>query len=331
MNPRIDPNDLALFAHVVDAGSFTAAAERLGQPKSTVSRRLSGLEAALGERLLQRSTRRLVLTDFGAGVLAHARQVVSETDSAMALAQFRQERPSGHLRVSMPADIALMALREVLADFVRAHPAITLELDLSPRRVDLLAENYDLALRMGRLQAESALSARRLALFSGGLYASPAWVARHGLPSHPDQLLAPEAQVHALVLGRPGTEPSPWRLNRCSEVDPPLREPTETDRPHWQGLPGRYTLANSPVVLIHLAQAGLGVAEVSELVAHEAVRDGQLQRLLPGWQMPPVPAWAVFPERRLMPARTRALLEVLSDGLRACRATSPALLPGGGS
>jgi DNA-binding transcriptional LysR family regulator len=163
MSPSVDPNDLALFAHVADAGSFTRAAERLGLPKSTLSRRLSGLESLLGERLILRTTRRLTVTEFGAAVLEHARQVVAEVDGTLALAQHRQSRPSGHLRVSMPADLALLALRDALASFVRAQPAVTLELDLSPRRVDLIAENYDLALRMGDLPDDTHLAARRLA------------------------------------------------------------------------------------------------------------------------------------------------------------------------
>ena len=114
----VDPNDLALFAHVAEAGSFTRAADKLGLPKSTLSRRLSGLEAQLGERLILRTTRRLTVTEFGAAVLEHARQVVAEVDGTLALAEHRQARPSGHLRVSMPNDIAILALGPMLEAFI---------------------------------------------------------------------------------------------------------------------------------------------------------------------------------------------------------------------
>lgn len=331
------PDDLALFAQVVDAGSFTAAATRLGCPKSTVSRRLSALEARLGERLLQRTTRRLSLTELGTAVLEHARQVVAETDSVLALAQSRQARPSGLLRVSMPADIALLALHQALADFVQAHPAITLELDLSPRKVDLLAENYDLALRMGPLPDDASLSARRLASFTGGLYASPGWVQAHGLPSHPQDLTDPARRtpVQALALGRPGAPPPRWRLCRgapaggaATDAASPAATPAATqataltatpDEATWEGLPAHRVLANSPVMLVSLAQAGLGVALLTDLVVRDAVQAGTLLRLLPDWHHAPVPAWAVFPERRLMPAKTRALIEVLDLAMAPCR------------
>ena len=148
---QIDPNDLLVFARVVAEGSLTAAADKLGLPKSTVSRRLSRLEELLGERLLLRTTRRLNITEFGAALLDHARQLESEVEAVAALAESRQARPSGRLRVSMPSDFANLLLTDMLAAFAALHPAVTLELDLSPRRVDLLGENFDLAIRLGDL------------------------------------------------------------------------------------------------------------------------------------------------------------------------------------
>jgi DNA-binding transcriptional LysR family regulator len=308
----LDPNDLALFAHVAEAGSFTRAADKLRLPKSTLSRRLSGLEALLGERLIQRTTRRLTVTEFGAAVLAHARQVVAEVDGALALAEHRQARPSGHLRVSMPGDIAMLALGDMLQRFVAEHPAVTLELDLSPRRVDLLAESFDLALRMGELPADSQLGARRLAWFSGGLFASPAWAAEHGQPTQPEALMAPTAQWRALLIpGQGGGEPNPWRLER--------RQDGASEPQRWQGLPTRRMLANSPALLLQMARAGLGVALAGDLFAAPYVHAGELVRVLPDWRSSPVAAWAVFPERRLMPAKTRAFIEALAEALSPCR------------
>ncbi len=188
MTPRLEPNDLLLFARVVDEGSFSRAAERLDLPKSTVSRRVAALEAQLGERLLLRTTRKLTVTDFGHSVLEHAHHVADEVEAAASLAQNRQVEPSGRLRVSMPGDLANLVLGPLLAEFITAYPAITLEVDLSARFVDLIGENFDVAIRMGDLRDDASLAARRLAVFTGSLYAAPAYIARRGQPSEPEAL-----------------------------------------------------------------------------------------------------------------------------------------------
>ncbi|HZV64594.1 MAG TPA: LysR substrate-binding domain-containing protein, partial [Telluria sp.] len=188
----VEPNDLLLFARIVDSGSFSLAAQRVNLPKSTVSRRISLLEAKLGERLLLRTTRKLTLTEFGASLLEHARKVVEEVEAAGALVQHRQQAPSGRLRISMPADFANLGMHAVLTRFMEMYPAITLELDLSPRRVDLVAENFDIAIRMGELPDDSSLNARQVALERMRLYAAPSYIARRGLPEMPDDLLKHE-------------------------------------------------------------------------------------------------------------------------------------------
>src|SRR5690606_27903126 len=144
---KLYANDLILFAHVIDAGSFTRASELTGLPKSTLSRRLSELEDELGERLTQRSTRRLVLTDFGASSLEYARRHADEAEAAAALAQHRQATPYGVLRVSLPPEFRELAFVDVVTEFTRCYPNVRLELDLSPRRVDLIAERFDVAVR----------------------------------------------------------------------------------------------------------------------------------------------------------------------------------------
>jgi DNA-binding transcriptional LysR family regulator len=294
----IEPNDLLLFARVVESGSFSKAAERVKLPKSTVSRRIAELERQLGERLLQRTTRKLSVTDFGLSVLDHARQVAEEVEGATALALHRQARPSGKLRVSMPGDFASMTLAGMLARFVREHPDIELQLDLTPRRVDLVGENYDVAIRMGELPEDSQLSARRLAVLMSSLYAAPGYLAEHGDPQTPDALLG----LHGLmVLSRAG-DPHPWQLRRGDDED-------------WQGLPARRTAANSPELLLRLARGGAGVAAVPDFFAEPYVQSGELVRVLPEWQHWAAVAWAVFPGRRLMPAKTRVFLDALTREL----------------
>lgn len=289
----LEPNDLMLFARVVNEGSFSRAAERVGLPKSTVSRRIAALESQLGERLLLRTTRKLTVTDFGHSVLEHAQQVASEVEATASLAQHRQIEPSGRLRVTMPSDFASVVLGTLIADFIARHPAISLEFDLTPRRVDLIGENFDLALRMGDLPDDASLAARKVASFSIGLYASPAYLQRRGMPSEPEALMEHDA---LRLLKRTG-EPASWVLTRGDA--------------RWEGVaPGRAT-ANSPDLLIRLARAGAGIAAVTDHFARPYVESGELKAVLPDWTLPSAPCWAVFPGRRLMPARTRAFLDAL--------------------
>lgn len=210
----IDPNDLLIFASVAELGSFSRAADRMGLPKSTVSRRLAALENRLGERLLLRTTRRQSLTEFGLQLLEHARQVVSEVEAVSALSERRQATPSGRLRVSMPSDFANLLLADTLAAFIVMYPAIQLELDLSPRRVDLLGEGFDVVLRMGNLSDDASLAARRLAVFSFGLYAAPEYLAEHGEPAEPDDL----AHHVAIRMLRASGEATPWALAKGSSA-----------------------------------------------------------------------------------------------------------------
>lgn len=289
----LTPNDLLLFALVADEGSFSRAALRSGLPKSTVSRRVAALEGQLGERLLLRTTRKLKLTEFGHGVLVHARQVADEVQAAAALAQHRQAEPSGRLRVSMPADLANTVLAGLLQRFIEHHPAITLELDLSARRVDLIGENFDLALRMGELPDDATLAARRVASFSVGLYASPRYLQRRGVPPEPEALM----EHDVLQLLSHDREPQPWSLSRGDE--------------RWQGRPPARARVNSPDFLLWLARQGSGITAAVDHFAAPLVSSGELTPVLSEWALPRVAAWAVFPGRRLMPARTRVFIDAL--------------------
>lgn len=305
LSPSLHADDLLLFARVIEGGSFSRAAERLRLPKSTVSRRIAALERRLGERLLQRTTRKLVITEFGQGVLDHARAIAEEVDGTLALALHRQAMPSGTLRVSAPADFANMVMAEMLGEFVQKYREVTLQLDLTPRRVDLIAENFDLAIRMGLAPDDSQLAARQLAVFSTGLYAAPSYLAAHGEPQTPEVLDALDA---LMILSRSG-DPMPWQLSRT------LADGSEQ---HWAGTPPRRTVANLPDLLMRLACAGAGIVAVGDFMAEDAVRRGALVRVLPEWRLPSATAWAVFPGRRLMPAKTRVFIDALAARLRSC-------------
>ncbi|MBK9373078.1 MAG: LysR family transcriptional regulator [Holophagales bacterium] len=299
-----EPNDLLIFARVADSGSFSRAAERLGLPKSTVSRRISILEERLGERLMVRTTRRLRLTELGEKLLAHARRVATEVDDVAALAENRKEAPVGRLRVAMPSDLAILLFSEALAAFTAMHPAVSLELDLSARRVDLLGENVDLAVQIGSPPEDALLAARRVAVFPIGLYAAPSYLAGRGDPVSPDDLARHDA---LRLLGRDG-EPARWTLTRGEE--------------RWQGVPNGRASANSPELLLRLARAGAGIAAVPDLLAAPYVRRGELRRVLPAWCLSARTAWAVFPGRRLMPGKVRAFLDMLVTALPVETASS---------
>jgi len=292
---QLDANDLLIFARVAELGSFSRAADQLHLPRSTVSRRITLLEERLGERLMVRTTRRLRLSEFGEHLLEHARQVAAEVDAVAALSEHRQARPAGRLRVSMPSDIANLLLTDALAAFVALHPAIQLELDVSPRRVDLLGENFDLAIRMGELPDDNLLVARRLACFSFGLYGAPAYLAERGNPEAPQDL---ESHDLLYLLRRNG-ETLGWHLERDGVV--------------WDSQSQGRIAANSPETLIRLALSGAGIAAVPDALAAPFLRRGELRRVLPDWKLPSPTAWAVYPGRRLMPAKTRAFLDMLES------------------
>jgi DNA-binding transcriptional LysR family regulator len=290
----LDANDLILFAHVMESGSFSRAAERTGLPKSTLSRRITALEAKLGERLLTRSTRRLAITEFGERILDHARRLLEETEAASAMALHRQATPRGVLRVSMPPDFRELDLTPLLLEFAASYPEVRLELDLSPRRVDLLAERFDLAVRAAaRLPDDGTLVARKLCDMPNGLYASPAYLKRYGTPASPDDLLD---HVGLRLIGGNG-EALPWHLTRGSET--------------WEGLPNGPLAANSPGLQRDLAAHGMGIVALDERFAASLLAQGILQRVLPDWCLPTVTLWCVTPGRRLLPARTTAFIELL--------------------
>ncbi|KAF7600586.1 MAG: LysR family transcriptional regulator [Candidatus Dactylopiibacterium carminicum] len=295
---ELDANDLLLFARVAEAGSFSAAAERAGLPKSTLSRRIAALENRLGERLFTRSTRRLQITDFGTGILEHARRLLEETEAVQALAQYRQAAPRGRLRVSMPPDFAEWLLAPLFLQFAASYPELRLELDLSSRRVDIIGEQFDLALRVTtRLPDDATLVARRLFDLHSGLYASPAYLQRFGTPTRPEELL----QHTALGLIGSSGEAQRWQLGKAGA--------------HWEGLPAGPLAANSVNLLRLLVCHGLGIAGLAERFVADSVAQGLLVRVLPEWRLPSVTVWAVMPGRRLMPARTKVFLDALQGWL----------------
>ncbi len=285
-------NDMGLFVEVVKAKGFVRAAEAIGMPSSTLSRRISGLEKSIGLRLLNRTTRRVELTEAGQLYYERCKRIVEEAALAHVQLGDMVSNPTGMLRVSLPVDFANVYLTELIAEFASAFPNIKFDLDLTPRRVDLVAEPFDVAIRMGDPE-DSALIARPLARLHPWLFASPGYLETHGAPSHPKELESHEC----LFMPRANI----WRLSN-GEVK---AEAT---------VHGRFML-NSNSMIRRLAALDLGIALLPEQIAADQLASGQLVRILEDWQGTPIPVFAIT-ETRLLPAKTQRFIEFLKSRLR---------------
>jgi DNA-binding transcriptional LysR family regulator len=283
--------DLALFVEVAKARSFTRAAATLGVPTSSLSRRVAELEASVGVALFNRTTRRVDLTEAGAVYLAQCERIVDAAREAHDQVRGLVQTPQGLLRISGEADLAPRLIAPAVAEFMRLYPAVRLELDLSPRRVDLVAENFDLAIRLGQLP-DSALTVRRLALLGVNLYASPEYLQRAGTPLEPSDLRS-HARIHLLHQGDRGE----WKLAKSNE--------TVTIEA------GASLSANNMTMIRQLASLGLGVAVLDDIMAREDIGSGALQPVLPDWTLQPI-AVSVLTPARLLPAKTRKFIDLLA-------------------
>lgn len=284
-------NDMALFVEVARVRSFRRAAEALGIPNSTLSRRISELEKAIGLRLLHRTTRKIELTEAGQLYYARSKHIVDEARLVHEQLGEMLEQPSGILRVSMPVDFATLYLAPILVDFAGHYPGITFEFDLTPRRVDLVSEPFDVAIRMGKLE-ESGLIARLIGRHSRQLYASPDYIEASGEPAAPADLAAHECICMTKV--------STWNLQqRMNKVE--------------VGVRGRFTL-NSVGMIRTLALKHQGIALLPEKIVADDLASGRLRRVLPEWTGSTVSIYAVT-ETRLTPAKTQRFIEFLSSRL----------------
>jgi DNA-binding transcriptional LysR family regulator len=288
---NISADDMILFATIAEQGSLVRAAELLGMPKATVSRRLNNLETLLEQRLLLRTTRRLTITEFGQEFLDHSRRVSEEVAAVQDFVRSQDVQPRGRLRITMAEDYAKLRMSRAIATFIEAFPEIQIDLDLSSRRVDLIGERFDLAIRMGDLDDDATLVARKIDEQTFGLYASPIYLALHPAPQHPDELMQHTA---VRMLDERGNS-LPWKLLRGKEI--------------WENVPPGRLAMNSPNVIRQLLLDGAGIGALPDFSTTEDIRLKRLIRLLPDWEFPVIPAWAVTPMRRYLPAKTRAFLD----------------------
>ncbi|MBB5209394.1 LysR substrate-binding domain-containing protein [Chiayiivirga flava] len=298
--PLDDLNDLRFFAAIAEHGGFSAAARALGLPKSRLSKRIASLEDRLGVRLLQRTTRRVVVTDVGERFLVHCRAMLEEARAAQDAVDELRSEPRGLVRVSCPISIAQTALAPIVAQFLERHPAVTLRVNATNRRVDVLGEGIDVAIRVrDRLDSDGSLVLRRIGGTRGLLVASPALLDRLGRPSLPQEL----ARLPALSMLEHDNAQT-WTLEHADGA----RVAVE--------VPARLVCGDFPL-LTEAAVAGLGVAMLPDWQCLDALRSGALEVVLPQWQLPQGVLHFVYPSRRgLLPA-VRAFVDHLAEGLAA--------------
>jgi len=286
---------LQAFVRVVEAGSFVRAADQLGVSTTSVSRLVGELEAELGTRLLQRTTRRSSLTAAGAEYFQRAQQILAALDEADAAAGLEASRPSGHLRVSAPVAFGTMHLAPLLCEMHARHPAVRLDIALSDRVVDLVEEGFDVAIRIAANLAPT-LVARRLCPVRMVACASPAYLDRNGAPRVPADLALRECLVYTL-----SPNPDDWRFENADgalhvRVDAALR-------------------SNHGELLRQAALGGQGITVLPTFMVGADLAAGQLVLVLPRFQLPALAAHAVYPTRRHLPAKVRVFVDLMAEKL----------------
>lgn len=288
-------DDMNVFVQVVDAGSFSGAARRLGVAKSVVSRRVSVLETHLEGSLFNRTTRRFSLTEMGQTYYDRARRILDDVSEAEDAARSLQGHLVGRLRVAAPMSFAHQHLSPAIAAFLAEHPRLEIELDLNDRHVDLVNEGFDLAVRIGVLQ-DSSMIARLLAPCHRVVCASPSYLAAYGEPKTLDDL---ETLDHRCLVysNRPVAEQ--WRF-RTGDTWQVARVATQR------------LISNNGQALRDAAIEGLGLAVLPTFIASEPIIRGRLKTVLNGHQLAEPSIYAVWPPGRQLSAKARALVEALS-------------------
>lgn len=293
-------DDFYYFSQVIEHGGYAKAARALGIPKSRLSRHVSALEARLGVRLINRSSRRLAVTDVGQEVHRHAQAMLAEAHAAVEAVEFARAEPRGLIKVSVPVAVTQTALAEILPDFLARYPAVRVQLHATNRRVDVINERFDAAVRVRtKPSGEDGLIMRSFGEFRELLVASGAYLDQAGRLERPEQLTERETLGFA-----PEAEHQSWELfdRQCRgvrvEVTPRL-------------------VCHDFVMLRAAAKAGLGIALLPESTVHADLESGLLQRVLPDWELPLGVLHVVFPSRRGLLPSVRAFIDFLAERLTA--------------
>jgi DNA-binding transcriptional LysR family regulator len=291
--PNINLNRLGVFVALVRAGSFTAAAEQLGMTKAMVSQHIAKLEDEVGVTLLVRSTRRMSLTEAGERFHEDCARVMADAEAAVSRLDECRDTPTGVLRVAAAGDHGPAIVAPALAEFASLHPQVSVELVVSDEIVDLIAERFDLSIRIGWLR-DSSLRAARLSTFRQCLVASPAYVARRGTPSIPDELA-----VHDWISLSVLASPTRWTFADGAGVEHTVRT-----RP--------VASANSTLAAHAFVAAGLGVSVLPDYLVDADLATGRLVPLLEGYRLPDGGVHAVYPGKQTS-VKVRAFIDLLRE------------------
>ncbi len=281
---------LQAFVKIVQSGSFTKAAELMGSQKSHLSRLLTQLEARLGVKLMERSTRSLSLTEMGREVYERAVAILAAVDDTERLAHNANAAPRGTLRLTCGAEFGTVAVSGWVDEYLYRHPQMACEVEYTSRLLDLVHEGFDLAIRVGALE-ESRLAARLLGTVEYGLFACPRYLAKHPAPQTPDEL-----RQHDLVLFSDSLQRTAWKLSRG----------TQTAKVEGHA---RLRVNNSFAVRDALLRS-LGVGRLPLMIAGEAMQAGRLVPVLPEWKPQPAPVHAVFPSNRYLTPKVRCFIDL---------------------
>ena len=303
MAKDLDLNALRLFATVVEAGSFTRAAERLDVAKAKVSLQVARLEQQLGVSLFTRTTRKIALTDAGRHLYQHCQHYLTGLQEALVQVANPETELQGTLRVSASVNHASQSVAPALAQFAKLHPALHIDLRTNDRITDLVADGIDLSFRMGWLR-DSSQRAIKLGEFEQWLLASPAYLKKWGRPQHPQELREHEWLALSLL-----PTPLTWKF----QSDAPRsgkrhKEPTKAGEQVTVHMKSRIQV-DAPSSLLALLQQGLGISVMEYMSAQAAIKAGKLERVLPEWQLASGGIYAVLPPGRHVPAKVRAFID----------------------
>lgn len=286
--------EMEAFATVVDQGGFTDAARKLGMSKSAISKHVSSLEARLGARLLNRTTRRVSPTDIGLAYYDRARRVLNDAGEADNLVTSMQSAPSGILRLAVPTDFGATHLSPILGDFLNRYPDVSVNMVLKNRYVELISEGFDLAIRMGEMD-DSSLRARKICEAKQRLIASPAYLEQHGRPERIDDL-----NDHRLLYYSNNAASSVWKITA------PSGEVRQVRSSSWFSI-------NDGQSLLNAAVTGLGIAYLPSFLYAQAMKSGLVEDVMPELPRDVQSLYAVYPSGRYTQPKVRALIDFLVE------------------
>lgn len=284
---------IGIFTQVVETGSFSAAARRIGVAKSAISKQIAALEMEIGARLFNRSTRKLLLTEAGQIYYRHCSDIVDRADLALNEVRQYQDQPQGTLRISSPVPFAAPLMMPVIRELRMLYPLLKIDLKLDDRVVDMLDDGIDLAIRAGVLQ-DSALIAKKLCDVPVVAFASPEYLAQHGTPQTPSDLVDHQWLTFS-VLSAPLVRS--FRHKSSGQLEKP-------------DVTGSLAV-NSVDGIIAAAKQGLGISALASVTIHEELQSGVLVPLLPNYVLEPMAIYAVYPHREHLPPKTRIFMDIL--------------------